>query len=110
MDVSDWPGWDEHRRGVAACLISSRHEDTGGHARVEVHVAVERRAEAVQEGDATEPRAGGSRYLGIRGSAWPNPVRLDRLVPSAKGRPQAAVTAARWIFDLSRLIIMAKAG
>jgi len=30
---------------------------------------VRRRAEAVQEGDATEPRAGGSRYVGIRGPA-----------------------------------------
>jgi hypothetical protein len=48
----------ERRRGVAACFGSSRHEDAVGHARVQVHVAVERRAEAVQKGDAAEPWVG----------------------------------------------------
>ena len=32
-------------------------------------MAVRRRAEAVEEEDAAEPRAGGSRQVGIRGSA-----------------------------------------
>jgi hypothetical protein len=30
---------------------------------------IERRTEAVQEGDGTESRAGGSRHVGIRGPA-----------------------------------------
>ena len=38
-------------------LARSRHEDTVGHACVEVHMMVERRAEAVQKGDAAESRA-----------------------------------------------------
>jgi hypothetical protein len=53
------------RRGVAGCLISSRHEDAVGDAGVEVHMMVERRTEAVQKGDATEPRAGGCRDVGV---------------------------------------------
>jgi hypothetical protein len=36
---------------------------------VEVDMMVERRTEAVQEGDAAESRAGGSRHVGIRGPA-----------------------------------------
>jgi hypothetical protein len=63
------PGRQERRRGVTACLVSSRYEDAVDHAGVQVHVVVERRAEAVEEGDAAEPRAGGSRYGGIRGPA-----------------------------------------
>jgi hypothetical protein len=43
---------------------SSRHEDAIGHVSVQVHEVVERGAEAVQEGDAAEPRAGGSRHVG----------------------------------------------
>jgi hypothetical protein len=46
-------------------LVSSRQEDAVGHAGVEMHVVVERRAETVQEGDAAEPRAGSIRRLGI---------------------------------------------
>ena len=42
----DWPGRQERRRGVSAYFGGSRHEDTVGHAGVQVHVAVERRAEA----------------------------------------------------------------
>ena len=44
-------------RGMLASRMSAsrRHEDAVGHAYVEIHVVVERRAEAVQEGDATEP-------------------------------------------------------
>ena len=58
MDVSDWPDRQERRRGVTRCFGGSRHEDAVGHACVQVHVVVERGAEAVQEGAATEPRAG----------------------------------------------------
>jgi hypothetical protein len=42
----DWPGRQERRRCVTPCLVSSRHEDAVGHARVEVDMMVERRAEA----------------------------------------------------------------
>jgi hypothetical protein len=49
---------------VPACFGSSWHEDTVGHAGVQVHVVVERRAEAVQEGDAAESRAGGCGCVG----------------------------------------------
>jgi hypothetical protein len=63
------PGRQERRRCVTPCMVSSRHEDAVGHARVEMHVVVERRAEAVEEGNAAEPRAGGSRHVGIRGPA-----------------------------------------
>jgi hypothetical protein len=65
----NWPGRQERRRCVTPCLVDSRHEDAVGHARVEMHVVVDRRAEAVQEGDATGPRTGGTRHLGIRGPA-----------------------------------------
>jgi hypothetical protein len=65
----DWPGRQERRRCVTPCLVSSRHEDAVGDAGVQVHVVVERRAEAVQEGDATEPRAGRTGCHGIRGPA-----------------------------------------
>jgi hypothetical protein len=34
-----------------------------------MHVVVERRAEAVEEGDATEPRAGSTRCVGSSGDA-----------------------------------------
>jgi hypothetical protein len=42
----------------AADHAGSDDEDAVGHARVEMHAVVERRARAVQEGDAAEPRAG----------------------------------------------------
>ena len=42
VDLSDRPGRQERRRGVAACLVSSRHEDAVGHAGMQVHVVVER--------------------------------------------------------------------
>ena len=31
VSLGDWPGRQERRRGVAVCLISSRHEDAVGH-------------------------------------------------------------------------------
>ena len=45
--------------------VSSRHEDAVGHARVQMHVVGERRVAAVQEGDATGPRTGSSRRVGV---------------------------------------------
>jgi len=59
----DRAGRQERRRGVTPGVVCSRHEDTVGHAGVEVDMVAERRAEAVQEGDTPEPRAGGSRYV-----------------------------------------------
>ena len=69
VSLGDWPRWQERRRGVSACFGSSWHEDTVGCAHMQMHMMVEHRSEAMQEGDATEPRAGGSRYVGIRGPA-----------------------------------------
>jgi hypothetical protein len=69
IGLVDRPGRQERRRCVTPCMVGSRHEDAVGHAPVEMHVVVEGRAEAVEEGDATEPRAGRSRCLGIRGPA-----------------------------------------
>ena len=65
----DRPRWDERRRSVARRCGSSRHENTSGHAYVQVHVVAERGAEAVQEGDTAELWAGGSRHVGSRGPA-----------------------------------------
>jgi len=65
----DRPGRQERRRCVPVCLIGSRQEDAVGYARVQVHVVVEGRAEAVEKGDAAERRAGRSGWLGIRGPA-----------------------------------------
>jgi len=69
VSLGDWPRWQERRRGVRACFGRSWHEDTVGCAHMQMHIMVERRSEAVQKGDAAEPRAGGSRYVGIRGPA-----------------------------------------
>jgi hypothetical protein len=49
IGLVDRAGGQERRRGAAACSASSRHEDAVGCAHVQVHVVVERRAEAVQE-------------------------------------------------------------
>jgi hypothetical protein len=60
------PPAERSRRGVTRrCGVCRRHKDTVGHACVEVHVMVERRAEAVQEGDGAESRAGGCRRVGV---------------------------------------------
>jgi len=67
VSLGDWPRWQERRWGVAARFGSSRHEDTVGYAGVEVHMVVERGAEAVQEGDAAEPRRGSIQRVGSRG-------------------------------------------
>jgi len=56
MDLSDRPRWQERRRGVTACFVRGRHVDAVGRARAEVHMVVERRAEAVQEGDRLPSR------------------------------------------------------
>ena len=53
MDLSDRRHRQERRRPVAVW-----HKDAIGRTHVQVHMAVERRAEAVQEGDGAEPRAG----------------------------------------------------
>ena len=62
----DRAGWQERRRRVVRRPGSRRHEDTVGDAGVQMHVAVEGGAEAVQEGDGAEPRAGGGRRVGCR--------------------------------------------
>ena len=66
IGLCDRAGRQERRRSVAACFVGSRHEDTVGDAGVQMHMVVERRAEAMQEGDAAEPRAGGCGSVGVR--------------------------------------------
>ena len=66
IGLVDWPRRQERRRRIAPCIVGTRrHEDAVGHAGVEVHMVVERRAKAMQKGDATEPRAGGCGGVGI---------------------------------------------
>jgi hypothetical protein len=74
ISLGDWP----HRRLSSAGgfsfappaerirrPVAGWREDAVGHARVQVHVAVERGAEAVQEGDVAESRAGGCGRVGV---------------------------------------------
>ncbi len=51
----------------------TRREDAVDDAGVEMHVVVERRAEAVQEGDGAESRAGGGGRVHACGSAEQSP-------------------------------------
>jgi len=53
------PGRQERRWPVGT--VRARQEDAVGDGRVQMGVAVEPRAEAVEEGDGAEPRAGGRR-------------------------------------------------
>jgi len=65
IGLRDRPRRQELRRGVTPSLISRRHEDAVGHAGMQVNMVVERRTEAVQKGDATEPRASGGGRVGF---------------------------------------------
>jgi hypothetical protein len=64
IGLGDRMGRQERRWGITPCSVSSRHEHAIGDARVKMHVVVERRAEAVQEGDGDEPRACGCEGVG----------------------------------------------
>jgi len=57
-------GGQERRRPVAGC-----HEDASARTHVQVHVVVERRAEAVQKGHGTESRASRARPVTVTGQA-----------------------------------------
>ena len=86
MDLSDRPRRQERRR-----LITGRHEDAIGDARVEMHVLVERRAEAVDEGDGTDPRAcgggsGGGTREACRSACPPKFLLLASLCAATIGR------------------------
>ena len=94
--------WRVSRRQAMPMLPRRRHEigepveeltrgerdNAVGHARVEVPMMVERRAEAVQEGDAAEPCAGSTRRVGSSGDTrgrdsdrrW-KPPRADGVRP-----------------------------
>jgi hypothetical protein len=65
IGLGDWPSRQERRRGVAARFGSSRYENAVGDAGVQVHVVIERRSEAVQEGEGAEPRADGCEGVGV---------------------------------------------
>ncbi len=49
--------------------VTGRHEDAVGRARMQVHVVIERRSEAVQEGDGAESRASYARPVAGTGRA-----------------------------------------
>lgn len=91
-------GRQKRRRCITACLVSSRHEYAVGDALAEVHVAVERGAEAVQEGGAAEPRARstwrvGGRPLSEGEAAGVSETFIDRMfgkampLPTVQGEP-----------------------
>ncbi len=94
------------------CSVSSRHEDAFGCAHVQVHVVVERRAEAVQEGDDAEPWASGRGGAGVTrhacGSAQqPQADRRENpVIASARRSP----TVARSACDMSWAIPALKTG
>ena len=66
IGLCDRAGRQERRGSVATCSVGRWHEDTVGDAGVQMHMAVEGGAEAMQEGDGPEPRAGGGGSLGCR--------------------------------------------
>jgi hypothetical protein len=72
MDLSDRMRRQERRRPVAVW-----HEDAIGRTHMQVHVVVERRAEAVQEEDGAVSRVGG--WEGAGGNRYA--CRSTRLLP-----------------------------
>jgi len=74
MDLSDRMRWQEGRPPVAVW-----HEDAIGRTHVQVHMAVERRAEAVQEEDGAVSRAGGWEGVGVNRYACRSTRLLARL-------------------------------
>ena len=49
--------------------VTGWHEDAFGRARMQVHVVIDRRSEAVQKGDGTESRASPARPVAVAGRA-----------------------------------------
>jgi hypothetical protein len=62
--LGDRPSRQERRRPV-----TGRHEDVVGRARMEMHVVIESRSEAVQKGDGAESRASYARPVAVTGRA-----------------------------------------
>jgi hypothetical protein len=58
-----------HRRQESRRPVTGWHEDAVGHARMQVHVVIERRSEAVQKGDGAESRASLARPVTVTGQA-----------------------------------------
>ena len=79
MDFSERSGRQERQRGVKPCSVSNRHEHAIGDARVKMDVAVDRRAEAMQEKDRSQPRAGGCEGVGVNRHACHSTRLLVRL-------------------------------
>ena len=74
--LGERPSGQERRRPVGG--VRSRQEDAVGDGRVQMGVAVEPRAEAVEKRDGAEPRAGGwQRGLLIAAEALQTQQRLD---------------------------------
>ena len=64
IGLGDRPGRQERRRPATGW-----HEDAVGRARMEMHMVIERRSEAVQKGDGAESRASRARPVTITGRA-----------------------------------------
>jgi len=64
IGLGDRPGRQERRRPATGW-----HEDAVGRARMEMHMVIERRSEAVQKGDGTESRASRARPVTVTGRA-----------------------------------------
>jgi hypothetical protein len=64
IGLGDRPGRQERRRPV-----NGWHEDAVGRARMQVHVVIDRRSEAVQKGDGAESRASRARPVTVTGQA-----------------------------------------
>ena len=58
-----------HRRQESRRPVTGWHEDAVGRARMQVHVVIERRSKAVQEGDGAEARASFARPVAVTGRA-----------------------------------------
>ena len=69
ISLGDRPGQQERRRGVTPCFVGSRPEDAVGRARMEMHMVIERRSKAVQEGHGTESWASLARPVTVTGRA-----------------------------------------
>jgi hypothetical protein len=90
MDLSDRMRRQEGRPPVAVW-----HEDAIGRTHVQVHMAVERRAEAVQEEDGAVSRAGGWEGVGVNRYA----CRSTRLLPRLGQAFEIPVIDYDWLFS-----------
>jgi len=90
------------RSGRRRCGVfaadTSWHEDAVGRARMEMHMVIERRSKAVQEGDGAESRASYARPVAVTGRARRGTKQpLDLLAAPASFSRSASRLNARWM-------------